>query len=384
VSGYSVRVAAGQASPPVRVFRAGAAEGPLGVGVEGDWVVRAQGVLPVHAFLFFDGETLFAASADRGKPAEIAGSPIGLEWTPVEAGEEILFGGARLEVRLGGAQAAKRAPAPVRAPVTPAAPPVAPSGPVAAVIPAGPRFGPPPGAVAAGPPPAVSAPVASAPMPSVPTRPALPEPEPGGDTRVLPIEQMLRQQRAAQAAAPPPASAPAVSFGAPPSRAVPAPPPSWSGAAPLAPTAPKPAAEPVSAVRKAVYVLMPVAMLSFAYVMFFDEEPAPRPKGKPAASASAKPAASAAASASGAASGAAPEPAPGPDVATGVLAPPPPAVSAVAKGERTPDRKAVDAVASGNYADALAVYKELAAAHPEVPAYAEAVRILTAKTAAGK
>lgn len=138
-----------------------------------------------------------------------------------------------------------------------------------------------------------------------------------------------------------------------------------------------------SPVRKALYVLMPLSFAAFAYVVLFDEEPATKAGHRPAASASAaRPRPSAFASASAAPVLSAAAVATPADAATGVLSPPPPVSSTVAKGERTPERRAVDAVAAGNFADALELYKGLAAAHPEVPAYTEAVRILEARAAA--
>jgi len=48
------------------------------------------------------------------------------------------------------------------------------------------------------------------------------------------------------------------------------------------------------------------------------------------------------------------------------------------------ERAAVDAVVAGSYADAARLYDQLAATHPDRPAYAEAARILRAKLDAGR
>jgi len=70
---------------------------------------------------------------------------------------------------------------------------------------------------------------------------------------------------------------------------------------------------------------------------------------------------------------------------------PPPPASAKASASassvpvstaKTPQREAADAVAAGAFDRAARLYEELARAHPEVPAYAEAARIMKAR--AGK
>jgi hypothetical protein len=63
-----------------------------------------------------------------------------------------------------------------------------------------------------------------------------------------------------------------------------------------------------------------------------------------------------------------------------VVAPPPPAsTSTPSSGGKTAQREAADAVAAGAFDEAAKLYEELAKAHPDVPAYAEAARILRAK-----
>ena len=55
---------------------------------------------------------------------------------------------------------------------------------------------------------------------------------------------------------------------------------------------------------------------------------------------------------------------------------------APASTQKTREREAADAVAAGAYDKAARLYEDLAKAHPEAPAYAEAARIMKAR--AGK
>jgi|GEM_PF-6888921 len=70
---------------------------PTSVGTHGMWRVDAPGMRDVHIFLYFDGETLFAQSADSRDPATIAGHPVGTDWIPIAMPCEIAFGGVCLQ-----------------------------------------------------------------------------------------------------------------------------------------------------------------------------------------------------------------------------------------------------------------------------------------------
>ena len=131
--------------------------------------------------------------------------------------------------------------------------------------------------------------------------------------------------------------------------------------------------------KKALIVLM-IPMIWAVWVIFTDAPPPPAPP-KPAASASAAPSAVPSAGAtrrrrprssrlapsgSGGALGAAASAAA-------------PSTSPATTGAKTPQREAADAVAAGAFDRAATLYEDLARAHPDVPAYAAAARIMKAK-----
>ncbi len=72
---------------------------PFTVGTAGSWQVVADGVAEVHAYLFFDGVTLFVSCVDPQYPVYVDDQPVGSEWTAVGPGSEILIGSARLGVQ---------------------------------------------------------------------------------------------------------------------------------------------------------------------------------------------------------------------------------------------------------------------------------------------
>jgi hypothetical protein len=67
---------------------------PMSVGRRGDWRVEGDGVMDVHAFLVFDGRTLFVCSASPWTPAFVCGHPVGSEWTPLGPGGRVALGRA--------------------------------------------------------------------------------------------------------------------------------------------------------------------------------------------------------------------------------------------------------------------------------------------------
>ena len=64
------------------------------------WPVEGPGVLDVHAFMYFDGRALFLQSADPSSPAKMNGRPIGTNWQQVEIPCTIEIGRARLVYRI--------------------------------------------------------------------------------------------------------------------------------------------------------------------------------------------------------------------------------------------------------------------------------------------
>jgi hypothetical protein len=80
-------------------FAAGAPVRPFGVGSAGEWRVDALGVAPVHFFLCFDGNALFAASAPGVEPARLDGSPLATRWVELPDRCVLTCGEARLIVQ---------------------------------------------------------------------------------------------------------------------------------------------------------------------------------------------------------------------------------------------------------------------------------------------
>ncbi|MBI3201380.1 MAG: hypothetical protein HYZ29_07535, partial [Myxococcales bacterium] len=78
------------------------------VGSEGGWKVSAPGVNAVHAYLFFDGTTLFVACA-AGSIVQLGATTVGTDWKPVSAPATINLGSAALQVAVAGAAPAARA-----------------------------------------------------------------------------------------------------------------------------------------------------------------------------------------------------------------------------------------------------------------------------------
>lgn len=392
-----ISVRAGTAEPVAMELPPGQAIGPLSIGRGGTWRVVAPGVLEEHAFLYFNGSELFLQSADANSPVTVNGSPIPSDWTPIYAPCEIAFGNARLWFGPTHQPArSKPPPVPSRPPPGPARAPQ----PIASV----PRELPSQeestrqvsieaiqSAIRRPPPPEVSATLKSgavapsfggAPPPSLSFGPA-PLPSFGGAPQAFDAPTPLFGEPTHDAPAvngpgpqfgPTPPGAPMafVDPGAPPPEAVPAKPPSGIGKLWREASGPK----------KAMIILM-APLIWAVWVIFTDKPPPPRPaKAAPSATVSpnSTPAASAAATATSSAQPAVEPPTP-------VVAPTP-TPSATASGKaaagpttsvKTREREAADAVAVGAYDKAARLYEELAKAHPETSAYAEAARIMKAK-----
>lgn len=371
-----ISVRAGAADPPSMTLSPGQAIGPLSIGRSGTWRVVAPGVLEEHAFLYFNGSELFLQSANPNSPVTVNRSPLPGDWTQVYAPCEIAFGGARLWFG-------------------PAAQPAA--------------SHPPP--VPTRPPPDRAS--AASREPFVPRVLGLDDKD--ESTRLQSIEEMqaasMRRPHAKDAVSatlksadgPPSQAIGAPTFGAPTFGALPVtfgdrpgegplfgPPPSAGGPFEGAPLEAAPPAQKqsylgarwreASGPKKAMFFLMG-PLIWAVWVIFTDKPPPPRP-AKPAASAATSASSGASASASSSASSAA-EPfgpvMPTPTPVTSASGKP---SAAPASTQKTREREAADAVAAGAYDKAARLYEELAKAHPEAPAYAEAARIMKAR--AGK
>jgi hypothetical protein len=77
-------------------LRPGLELAPLSVGTGGAWQVSAAGVRTVHLYVYFDGQTLFLQSAAPDDPPLMDGRPVPAAWTPAPAPCTITFGHARL------------------------------------------------------------------------------------------------------------------------------------------------------------------------------------------------------------------------------------------------------------------------------------------------
>lgn len=72
---------------------------PISVGKKGMWRVEGAKVLDVHAFVYFDGTSLFLQSADEQNAALVDGYRVGKAWTELHAPCRIEVGAARLRFR---------------------------------------------------------------------------------------------------------------------------------------------------------------------------------------------------------------------------------------------------------------------------------------------
>jgi hypothetical protein len=72
---------------------------PISVGKKGMWRIESPRVLDVHAFVYFDGTSLFLQSADESSSASVDGYKVGKAWTELHAPCHIEIGAARLRYR---------------------------------------------------------------------------------------------------------------------------------------------------------------------------------------------------------------------------------------------------------------------------------------------
>ena len=72
---------------------------PISVGKKGMWRIESPRVLDVHAFVYFDGTSLFLQSADDQNAASVDGFRVGKAWTELHAPCTIEVGMARLRYR---------------------------------------------------------------------------------------------------------------------------------------------------------------------------------------------------------------------------------------------------------------------------------------------
>jgi hypothetical protein len=419
---HVIEVRAGRGEPPSLELRPGLELAPLSVGTGGAWKVEAPGVRAVHFYLYFDGQTLFLQSAAADDPPLIDGKPVPAAWTPAPDPCTVTFGQARLafhptdnsdqamedERTIATAlpddfrHDAPLAPTPAKLPARPFKP--------GAFVPgaddestrlqpledfAGPvsedstRVAPLLTAEAPGVRGLVR-PAAGASWNQPPPPPAMPPPpaQGGFQSRQFPP--------------PPPSAQPdsgPVGPPGPPSGLLNVPPP--SGRKPDAPeTFPETVKRQWAAappIRRALFVAMPVALLVAVWLFLNGSDTPPLPKV-----AAAVPSQSAAASTSPPPSTGdpppdypppppppphpPPPPASGKTTAAAGNAPPPPSPAtgdAAAPNSDHRERQAADFVSTHAYDQAIRLYDQLAAEHPDKAAFKEAARILRGKLATG-
>jgi hypothetical protein len=105
-----VRVDAGVSDTKVRRFRAASPAQTITVGAQGAWKVEAAGVASVHAYLRFDGHRLLVATSDPSRPVVVDGQPAPETWLPLEPPCVLTLGRASLSVERDGAPAHRSDP----------------------------------------------------------------------------------------------------------------------------------------------------------------------------------------------------------------------------------------------------------------------------------
>ena len=430
MSDLVVQVSGGQTREPSRVFAAGAAVGPLGVGSGGEWAVDGPGVGQVHTYLYFDGQSLMVATVPPNVTF-LNGATIGADWTPVSAPCEVTLGGVRLFVQATGmTTAAPSVPAPAPsaemdeeaatgyfAPQMGGEMPTVPISSMPHLQRPGAPMGrrPPPSeeatgyrpieqmrADASGPNPALNPnqlgmlPAAGTPAsgplgptnPGGPGGPGLPygaggpgapytssgPTNPGGPVPGMPMSQFAPQSALPETVQKPLGPRPP-GWDAPP------------GSAPAGDKANFWTSAPLP--RKILYVLGPIAIVASGAMLLTPDAPpekttkAPKVKPGPSASNSAAPEASTSVPMM-------------PAIGAGAIQPPGPLLPAAPRPSASAPKRpvygvpkpappslelqAVNAVSAGNYAEAISLYEKLSQQYPEVPAYKEAVRVLKAKS----
>jgi hypothetical protein len=317
-----LEIVVGTGSPPAITLRAGEKREPFTAGFEGTWSLAGAGVARIHANFYFDGATLYVASADARTPALLEGEAVPADWTRVPIPSTLSLGSIVVSA-------------------------------IAASLPDSfndktePR----------------------AQMHSAP---------PSERTRYAPVENLppARPPMPSRAPAPAPSLAPAFA---------PAPPPAPAPAPPRAPSRIPAFWSEASLPKKLTYVLLPFGLLAAAYVVLDDDAPKQAARGKPAPSASASvaaiaPSAPLPSSTAMSMDDAPPTPA-SPSSASAL--PPGAKRQTDPRAKRTTDRQVVDLIAAGAYADAAKMLEQLAAAQPDKAEYKDALRVVKAKAREG-
>jgi hypothetical protein len=92
----AARLVRGTGTPVERFFRPGTKERLFSVGQNAAWHVIAPGVEPVHAFIYFDGQDLWAFGVASGTPLELDGHALGETWTQLVPPAVLTLGEAEI------------------------------------------------------------------------------------------------------------------------------------------------------------------------------------------------------------------------------------------------------------------------------------------------
>jgi hypothetical protein len=92
----AARLIRGSGTPPEKFFRAGTKERLFSIGQNAAWHVIAPGVEPVHAFIYFDGQDLWAFGVGSGAPLELDGQTLGETWTQLVPPAVLTLGEAQI------------------------------------------------------------------------------------------------------------------------------------------------------------------------------------------------------------------------------------------------------------------------------------------------
>ena len=96
---HVIEIEAGIGEPAFIPLSMGHELQPISVGKKGMWRIESPRVLDVHAFVYFDGTSLFLQSADEQNAASVDGYRVGKAWTELHAPCTIEVGSARLRYR---------------------------------------------------------------------------------------------------------------------------------------------------------------------------------------------------------------------------------------------------------------------------------------------
>ena len=82
---HVVEIESGVGEPSFVPLSHGEELSPISIGRAGMWRLEGGQILDVHAFIYFDGASLFLQSADGASPALVDGHAVGNAWSELNA-----------------------------------------------------------------------------------------------------------------------------------------------------------------------------------------------------------------------------------------------------------------------------------------------------------